>query len=242
MITPNSATLQKTSQIRERLAQLAKLIAARHRNELEEWKKRSSDLEHPYWLWESLLLSFSTMGRSKGAAALMRNPELHRKVTYNALAKLSPRDRKRTLKETLRAAKLVRMPDRKAEWLHSAFDRISSEMGGIAEAKQALLSRAGPEAKMEFLRSFDGIGPKYSRNMLMDVYHPDFRDSIAIDQRIKAISKALGLSFKNYDDHENFYRSVAHDAGLNGWELDRLMYRFTKEFLEGTNHAQADAS
>lgn len=104
-------------------------------------------------------------------------------------------------------------------------------MGGVAAAKERLLGQAGREAKIKFLQSFHGIGPKYSRNMLMDVYHPDFRDSIAIDQRILSISKALGLSFRNYNDHEDFYLRVARDAGLNGWELDRLMYRFTDEFL-----------
>jgi hypothetical protein len=227
-----SVAVRKQSQIRDRLANVARSLAAQHRSELEEWKKGAMELNRPDWLWESLLLSFSTMGRSMGAVGLIRNPDLHSKVTYEALAKLSPHERRRTLKETLRAAKWVRMPDRKAEWLYSAFNRISSEMGGIAEAKQVLLARAGQEAKMQFLRTFDGIGPKYSRNMLMDVYHPDFRDSIAIDQRIQSISKALGLSFKNYDDHERFYLSVAHDAGLNGWELDRLMYRFTKDFLD----------
>ena len=78
----------------------------------------------------------------------------------------------------------------------------------------------------------DGIGPKYSRNMLMDIFHPDFRDSIAIDQRILSISRLLELRFKNYNEHENFYLDVADGAGLSGWELDRLMYRFTDEFLD----------
>ena len=55
----------------------------------------------------------------------------------------------------------------------------------------------------------------------MDVYHEDFRDSIALDLRIKAISEALGLSFSSYTEHERFYLDVAREAGLNGWELDR---------------------
>jgi len=232
MGTPRSGAIDKQARSRKRLADIARSIAANHRSELEQWKKSSAELDRPDWLWESLLLSFSTMGRSKGAAGLMRNPELHGRVTYDALAKLSPRERRRTLKATLRAAKLVRMPDRKAEWLYRAFDRISTEMSGIVRAKELLLNLDGQDAKMQFLQTFDGIGPKYSRNMLMDVYHPDFRNSVAIDQRIQSISKALGLSFKNYNDHERFYLTVARDAGLNGWELDRLMYRFTKTFLD----------
>jgi hypothetical protein len=66
---------------------------------------------------------------------------------------------------------------------------------------------------------------------MMDVYHEDFRDSIAIDARIKALSRSWGLSFGSYFEHEAFYLSVAADAGINGWELDRLMFNFQSEFL-----------
>jgi hypothetical protein len=64
---------------------------------------------------------------------------------------------------------------------------------------------------------------------MMDVYHEEFRDSIALDVRIKAISEALGLSFATYVEHESFYLAVARQAGLNGWELDRLLFNFRRE-------------
>jgi hypothetical protein len=64
---------------------------------------------------------------------------------------------------------------------------------------------------------------------MMDVYHEDFRNSIALDVRIKAISDALGLSFSSYAEHELFYLNVARDAGINGWELDRLLFNFRNE-------------
>jgi len=54
-----------------------------------------------------------------------------------------------------------------------------------------------------------GIGEKYARNIMMDVYHEDFRDSIAIDSRILAISAKWGLRFKSFSDHEAFYLAVA---------------------------------
>jgi hypothetical protein len=80
--------------------------------------------------------------------------------------------------------------------------------------------------------------------MLMDVYHPDFRESIAIDLRILSISEKLRLSLKNYLEHQQCYLNVAHNAALEGWELDRLMYWFKKEFLDGLGSlpstAQAD--
>lgn len=61
---------------------------------------------------------------------------------------------------------------------------------------------------------------------MMDVYHEDFRDSIALDVRILAISKKLELSFSSYTEHEKFYLDVAREAELNGWELDRLLFNF----------------
>src|ERR1700751_2251009 len=61
---------------------------------------------------------------------------------------------------------------------------------------------------------FKGIGPKYARNILMIVYHPDFRQSIAVDERIKSVSRELGLSFGSYDEEEQFYVNVAARAGL----------------------------
>ena len=65
---------------------------------------------------------------------------------------------------------------------------------------------------------------------MMDVYHQDFRDSIAVDSRIEAISEQWDLEFASYADHESFYLSVARYADLNGWELDRLVYRFQTVF------------
>ncbi len=128
-----------------------------------------------------------------------------------------------------RDAKL-RWPERKTGFVLAAFDKLR-DLGGVPAANTILFDTPGREAKMKFLKSFTGIGPKYARNMMMDVYHEDFRDSIAIDSRIKKVSAAWGLAFASYDEHERFYLGVAADAGLSGWELDRLLYNFTEEFV-----------
>lgn len=206
------------------------MIAERHRDQINKAKDGAKALRRHDWLWEALLLSISTMGGSRGAQQLIRNKDHHSKITFDALRKLSSKDRNRRLKETLRDAG-IRWPKKKAKWLSENFERIS-KLSGPAAAKKSLLDLSGSEAKMEFLRSFAGVGPKYARNMLMDVYDPDFRESIAIDQRIKSVSKVLDLSFRNYGEHEQFYLDVAHKAGLQGWELDRLIYGFTNEFFD----------
>lgn len=122
------------------------------------------------------------------------------------------------------------MPSIKARYILGCFEQVQ-QLGGLKAAKAKLLASPDREAKLVFLKSFSGIGDKYARNIMMDVYHPEFRDCIAVDSRIKALSDALGLRFGSYADHENFYLSVAHDAGLNGWELDRLIFNYQGEFL-----------
>lgn len=120
------------------------------------------------------------------------------------------------------------MPNRKAGFILDCFEHVR-QLGGPKEAKAQLLAQIGCEAKIRFLDAFPGIGPKYARNIMMDVYHEDFRESISIDIRIKAISQILGLSFSSYAEHEAFYLEVARKAGVNGWEIDRLMFNFQAE-------------
>jgi N-glycosylase/DNA lyase len=104
-------------------------------------------------------------------------------------------------------------------------------MGGPTEATRQALAQDGKEAKIAFMKRFYGIGPKYARNIWMDAYHPDFYDSIAVDLRIKKITEALSYSFKTFEEEERFYQDIAKEAGLQGWELDRLLYEYTDHFL-----------
>jgi N-glycosylase/DNA lyase len=78
---------------------------------------------------------------------------------------------------------------------------------------------------------------EYARNIWMDIYHPDFRNTIAVDQRISRITEELGYRFKNYEEHERFYQEVAQEAGLEAWELDRLLYNHRDFFLDGLRQA-----
>lgn len=211
-----------------KLATIAKKINDQHSGYLDELKKGHSEIERDDFLWHFLLQSFSTMGRSSGWQGLIGNKDNYNQITFNALSELSNEKREAVVKSVCRHAK-VRMPDKKAKFILGCFNAVN-DMGGLKQAKQNLLSAEGRDGKMKFLQQFPGIGPKYARNIMMDVYHEDFRDSIAIDVRIKAISEALGLNFKKYQEHEEFFLNVARAAGLNGWELDRLMYNFRGDF------------
>jgi hypothetical protein len=196
---------------------------------LAELKKEAWRLERPDFVWHGLLQSFSTMQGSRGYAGLILNKGNYAQVTYDALAALDASDRRTRLDAVLRRAG-VRMPKRKAGWLATDFELVA-EMGGPAAARELALAQVGTQAKIEFMSRFAGIGPKYARNLWMDVYHPDFRQSIAIDDRIKKISEAMGCEFPTYEAHEAFYLEIARAVGLQGWELDRLLYNYRDHFL-----------
>lgn len=220
--------MKKTS-AHNRLLKVVKPLATEKGKELESLKRGCSGLKRPDFIWHYLLQSFATMGKASGAKGLMQNQDNYQRVTFAALDALTPKKRERQVHEVCHAAK-VRMPDVKARYILGCFDYIKS-MGGPEKAKGLLLAQSGKDAKIKFLRTFPGIGPKYARNIMMDAYHEEFRDNIALDVRIKSISNDLGLSFSDSDymEHEKFYLEVAHSAGLNGWELDRLLFNFGEE-------------
>jgi thermostable 8-oxoguanine DNA glycosylase len=213
---------------------------ARHKDvkaKLAEGKARRKELDRPDFVWHELLLSFATMGNSRGAEGLIRNQHNYRRVTFEALTrKRTNASRLSALREVLRAAK-VRMSDKKADWLMENYDRVAA-LGGPTKAKETLLNTEGREEKIKFWRGFKGIGKKYARNIMMDVYHPDFRNYIAVDERIKKITRALSLTFRTYEPEEQFYLDVAKQAGLQGWELDRMLYNFRDCILDGLEDAE----
>lgn len=214
---------------KESLAQVAKQVMGWHRGRIEHLKQRQADLQRDDFIWHYLLQSFSTMGRSAGWFGLIGTPENYNAVRYEYLQSILKRSRLAHLKKICRQAK-VRMPDKKAGFMAACFDKLESE-GGYQQAKQHLLAQQGTKAKIKYLKSFPGIGEKYARNMMMDVYHPDFHDSIAVDSRIKSVLSELDVDLRTYAEQETFLLDVAQLAGLNGWELDRLMYGYLNEFL-----------
>jgi thermostable 8-oxoguanine DNA glycosylase len=218
--------MDKTS-ARNRLVAVVRTLAIEKKAELERLKQEHRGLTRSDFIWHYLLVSFSTMGRASGWHGLIGNKNNYQRVTYNVLAALSLEARRSQVRQVCKVAGM-RMPDKKADYILGCFDYIK-QLGGPEAAKAKLLAQPGREAKIRFLQTFHGIGPKYARNIMMDVYHEDFRNSIALDIRIKAISGALGLSFSSYAEHEQFYLNVARDSGINGWELDRLLFNYRAE-------------
>lgn len=214
---------------KQKLVKVASLIMSRHKEKIEELKKNRSDIDREDFVWHYLMQSFSTMGRSSGWQGLIGTEANYNEIRYERLKEISESLRFDHLREVCRRAK-VRMPDTKAKFIFECFKQIES-LGGYKKVRTQLLNLEGRDSKIKFLRQFTGIGPKYSRNMMMDVYHPDFHNSIAVDTRIKSVLKALNVEFKTYAEAEEFLLDVAKMADMNGWELDRLMYNYLDEFL-----------
>ncbi len=152
------------------------------------------------------------MGNARGWDGLVGNEANYNLLTFEALSGLDRVERLERLDRVLRASK-VRMPGKKAGWLDLNHEMIV-EMGGPEEAKILALAQDGRESKVAFMQRFHGIGDKYARNIWMDVYDPGFRNAIAVDERIKRVTEALGYSFKSYAEPERFYQEIARKPGL----------------------------
>src|SRR4030095_13920874 len=125
-------------------------------------KEGHTGLARPDFIWHYLLQSFSTMGRASGWHGLIGNQDNYDRVTYATLAALTPDARAAQVRQVCREAG-IRMPDKKAVFILGGFEYVT-QLGGPEAAKAKLLAQPGREAKIAFLRSFPGIGPKYARN------------------------------------------------------------------------------
>lgn len=197
------------------------------KQEIKERKEQANERRNrDDFLWFEIILSFSTWGGSQGSK-LATDEERFDEVRYDQVLSLDPEERTDHFAEALLDAD-VRYHEKKSRFLTENVETIKDE-GGLEAAQREFKQKDGKEEKIRFLKQLKGIGNKYARNIGMDMYDPDFRDTIAVDNRIKNISEDLGLEFDSYEDEERFYCRVADDVGLEPWELDRLMYNFTEE-------------
>src|SRR5437764_11812460 len=100
---------------KSRIVAVVRALAVEKRAELERHKEGHSGLARPDFIWHYLLQSFSTMGRASGWHGLIGNQDNYRRVTYTALAALTPEARASQVRQVCRAAG-IRMPDKKADY------------------------------------------------------------------------------------------------------------------------------
>lgn len=180
-------------------------------------------------LWYLLLQSMSTLQSSAGHQHIFpgAGKEPLPQITYAALKKLSEERREEVLTD---AFAKVRYGTIKGIRLASNFEMIE-RMGGLGEATRIMRALRGADAKKSWVRRFHGIGEKYARNFWMDIRDADFNDSIAVDSRLMSVGKILGMDDTEYCGQERFFLGLAKEAGISGWEADRLIYGFREELL-----------
>ncbi|MBK7055468.1 MAG: hypothetical protein IPH52_10505 [Leptospiraceae bacterium] len=158
------------------------------KNELDKKKKESLDnFKRKDWLWHELIVSISTWGNAKRAKKILENEELYNNIKYDNIKKLPINEVRKIINKTIRNAKIGTgrvSPERKADFLFRNFVLLQN-MGGCEKVSSFLLNIKGKESKIIFLSLFNGISQKYARNIFMDIYHEEFRYSIAVDERIK---------------------------------------------------------
>jgi hypothetical protein len=224
--------LPSSNVVRNRLVRFLHSLPKEVSSQLEQLKEDGRANAHRGdFLWFHLVTSFATQGNSRGYHNLMANPDLLSEISYDNLRGKELSERQLVIEKVLLAAK-VRMPKTKSQKLSNNLSRIEREYGGLEFANKAAFAQQGAAAKKTFLMQFEGIGEKYGRNIWMDIYDPDFHDSIAIDERVKKISTLLGIHEWDYLSQEQYYRDIAMESDVTVWDIDRTCYHFTDMVIE----------
>ncbi len=184
------------------------------------------------FLWHSIYASFGTWQGSKNRTEYMaRYPQL----TFPVLSQQPAQERQAVIRDLIGQPGICpNMFRRKAKYLADNVGLMEGliatcNVTGEADLTRILLSSQGRDAKIRFLKKFKGVKDKYARNIMLDVYHPEFTDAaIAIDSRIGGVlqrHRLPTLRDLKYDVLEALLISIAHNMGLIAWEIDRLIYR-----------------
>lgn len=214
-------TVQKEDGVEKKLSRL--------KRRGQEWWERDDVI------WFEVILSLATLQGSQGAALVVdKNDTIvdqrYGRVAFETIEMVKTERRQDYFEKALLDGN-VRMHVKKSKALVENFDLIKQKYGNPKGVKAAFQRQNGAEKKIEFLQQFSQIGPKYARNIGMDLYLPDFREFIAIDSRIKNILAEAGFSYedKTYEEQERFLKTVAELLNQEAWELDRILYHYETE-------------
>ncbi|WP_288338440.1 hypothetical protein [uncultured Sphingomonas sp.] len=203
----------------ERVVEVLKKLAVEHADALAASKRAAIEHgRHSDWPWNGIVLSAATLGGSWRWEKRVQ-PIYDAELSWRALLGLTAEERRQ------RFNKVGGYWRRTSAFLERVYGRLLEE-GGPEGSRSTLEEMSGPEI-LAFWAAFDGVGPKYARNIMMDIHHPSFRrDYFAIDSRIQKLLPVLGYTGPNrYESMEAFLNKLAADTGMEGWDLDRLLYQ-----------------
>jgi len=201
-----------------------KRLASKNAEMLENLKNGAKKWGcHNDWPWNGFVLSGATRG---GSARWQKNvkPRYDKELSWPVLSELKCEQKVQNRLKTV-----GRFKNKTGVWLWAMFEKIEKE-GGPTQIRQCL-NRGNAEQAIALLMSFPGCGPKYARNIMMDVYDERFREGyFAIDSRIKKLLPRLKYTgTAKYEDQERFLVGMAECVGMECWELDRLLYNKANE-------------
>lgn len=197
--------------------QLGHMMAS-EANAFEQLKKDAVEFgDHTDWPWIGLVLSAATRGGSWRWEKLVK-PRYQSDLSWLSISQISAEDRRARLETVGRFWRQT------ASWLEQAYLQVQSD-GGPKELRE-MLSLMPTNDVIAYWKSYKGVKDKYARNIMMDIYHPNFRkDFFAIDSRLDELLPMLGyVGSRDYQSKEQFLIELARDIGIDAWDLDRLLY------------------
>lgn len=204
-----SSLLEK---IRKELKDMAPQLEA-SRQGAKAWKEEAD------FPWNVFVTSYATNGGSRHWEDKVE-PNYKTLYSWDALSTLTPEERH---KRFTKIANPIRCKPLTAALL-STYERFE-KAGGPQAIKKEYLNNRTPDELITYLKTFEQIGPKYARNIPMDIYDERIRNHFAIDARIKGLLKAWGFNEETYDEQEDILRKLAQKLNVDAWTLDRLLYQ-----------------
>lgn len=198
----------------------------------EVWNEHKDDIEllaeaarrqgaRDDWFWDEMVTSFCTNGGTANLAK--KRARYGDALAWEKVCEMSDDQRAALFHDLPNPVRRSTL----APAIEMAFERIR-EAGGPAAMVAAYRACPTAAARIAFVQGFHQIGPKYARNIPMDVYDELVQDYYALDQRLLRILKALPGVPRTYEAREAYLREICRTAGLpNAWYLDRLLYNYT---------------
>lgn len=185
--------------------------------------RKNEDWKDPENYWKKILTNQMHIGSN--AATLnkrMETEEFEVASNFKQFSKLSEAVQKATFEAFVPGGRTMKA-ERKVENLMQAVKHISEK--GLDNLFNGDLDK---EEIIQNLSTFEGIGSKQARNILMDLCHPDTEnDTIPVDTNWGNVGEYLGKEWNDSDKHEEEICSIISEMSLDtesDWETDRLMY------------------
>lgn len=193
-------------------------------NQVNDAKKT---LQRDDWIWYALINSLATL---QGSPADDFDWDAYRRECAWAVVENLPQSEASKLLDSLFRRYKLRYAAIKAGWAAKNIQIIKAN-GGPAPKRIAWLSAALPERLTQMMQ-YHGVGPKYARNIGMDVRDEMFENCFALDARVMKFVQYLDpvmgrlktITQKQYEVIEKGMIVVAQQLNRSPWELDRCLY------------------